>query len=137
MRIYGPNGTALATAPKSTRRAAAAGFSVTEEEEAPKQSAAASPLRSISTIDALLALQGVEDSVERKKRAVAKGRKALDVLDAVKLGLLDGSIDQSTLGRLRVAADGLTQGSGDPGLDAVLGEIDLRVAVELAKAGVR
>jgi len=120
-----------------TRRAAAAGFSVTEEEEAPKQSAAASPLRSISTIDALLALQGVEDSVERKKRAVAKGRKALDVLDAVKLGLLDGSIDQSTLGRLRVAADGLTQSSGDPGLDAVLGEIDLRVAVELAKAGVR
>jgi hypothetical protein len=136
MRIYGSNGTALATAPKSTRRAAAAGFSVTEEEP-PTQSAAASPLRSITTIDALLALQGVEDSVERKKRAVAKGRKALDVLDAVKLGLLDGSIDQSTLGRLRVAADGLTQSSGDPGLDAVLGEIDLRVAVELAKAGVR
>jgi len=136
MRIYGPNGTALATAPKSARRAAAAGFSVTEE-ETQTQSASASPLRSVSTIDALLALQGVDDPIERKKRAVAKGRRALDVLDAVKLGLLDGSIDQSMLGRLRVAADGLTQSSGDPGLDAVLGEIDLRVAVELAKAGVR
>jgi Class II flagellar assembly regulator len=36
-----------------------------------------------------------------------------------------------------VAAEGLTDTSGDAGLDAVLCEIDLRVAVELAKAGVR
>jgi Class II flagellar assembly regulator len=41
------------------------------------------------------------------------------------------------LARLKVAADGLTETSGDPALDAVLGEIDLRVAVELAKAGIR
>ena len=32
---------------------------------------------------------------------------------------------------------GLTEQTGDPGLDTVLGEIDLRVAVELAKAGIR
>ena len=84
-----------------------------------------------------MALQGVEDPAERKKRAVAKGRNALDVLDALKLGLLDGSVDGSTLARLKVAAEGLTEGSGDSGLDTVLGEIDLRVAVELAKAGIR
>jgi hypothetical protein len=34
-------------------------------------------------------------------------------------------------------ADGLTEDTGDAGLDQVMGEIDLRVAVELAKAGVR
>ena len=87
--------------------------------------------------DALLALQGVETATERKKRAVAKGRNALDVLDRLKLGLLDGSLDQSTLARLKVAAEGLTEESGDSGLDAVLSAIDLRVAVELAKAGVQ
>lgn len=43
---------------------------------------------------------------------------------------------QSTLARLKVSAEGLTEGSGNGGLDAVLGEIDLRVAVELAKAGI-
>ena len=59
------------------------------------------------------------------------------MLDQLKVGLLDGSVDQSTLSRLKVAADGLNEASGDPGLDAVLGEIDLRVAVELAKAGIR
>ena len=46
-------------------------------------------------------------------------------------------MDQSTLARLKVASEGLTERSGDAGLDTILGEIDLRVAVELAKAGVR
>ena len=136
MRIYGPNGTALAKAPPAARRTAGATFTVSEQ-ETPRNSAAASSLRSISTLDVLMALQGVEEPAERKKRAVAKGRNALDVLDKLKLGLLDGSVDGPTLARLKVAAEGLTEGSGDPGLDTVLGEIDLRVAVELAKAGIR
>ena len=37
--------------------------------------------------------------------------------------------------RLRAAAANLKSSSGDPGLDAVLSEIELRVEVELAKAG--
>ena len=136
MRIYGPNGTALATAPASARRTAGGTFTVSEE-EAPHNTAAASSLRSVSSLDALMALQGVEDPTERKKRAVAKGRNARDLLDSLKVALLDGSVDSSTLARLKVAAEGLTEGSGDGGLDTVLDEIDLRVAVELAKAGVR
>jgi hypothetical protein len=136
MRIYGPNGAALANAPASARRPAGGKFSVSES-ETPRNSSAASSLRSISTLDALMALQGVEDPTERKKRAVAKGRNALDVLDDLKVAVLDGTLDGSTLARLKVASEGLSEGSGDPGLDSVLGEIDLRVAVELAKAGVR
>ena len=136
MRIYGPNGAALATAPSTARRAAGGSFSVSEQ-ETPRNTSAAGSLRSISTLDALMALQGVEDPAERKKRAVAKGRNALDVLDALKLGMLDGSVDGSTISRLKVVSEGLTEQSGDSGLDTVLGEIDLRVAVELAKAGIR
>ena len=40
-----------------------------------------------------------------------------------------------TWGTLRDAAANLKSSSGDPGLDAVLSEIELRVEVELAKAG--
>ena len=83
----------------------------------------------------MLAMQGVEDSVERRKRSVAKGRSALDVLDDLKIGLLAGSFDSSTVARLRTAAADLKSTSGDPGLDQVLSEIELRVEVELAKAG--
>ena len=136
MRIYGPNGAAQASAPSPARRAASGSFTVSEQ-EAPRSPSAAGSLRSISSLDALMTLQGVEDPAERKKRAVAKGRNALDVLDALKLGLLDGSVDGSTLARLKLAGEGLSEGSGDSGLDTVLGEIDLRVAVELAKAGIR
>ncbi len=66
-----------------------------------------------------------------------EGRNALNVLDDLKVAVLDGTLDGSTLARLKVASEGLTEGSGDPGLDQVLGEIDLRVAVELAKAGMK
>ncbi|HXD44778.1 MAG TPA: flagellar assembly protein FliX [Pseudolabrys sp.] len=136
MRIYGATGTALASTPGAARRSTGATFSVSEQEAALSTGQSAG-LRAISTVDALLALQGIETATERKKRAVAKGRNALDVLDRLKLGLIDGSLDQSTLARLKVAAEGLTDESGDPGLDAVLSEIDLRVAVELAKAGIQ
>jgi len=136
MRVYGPNGTAPAATPASARRTASGSFSVSEQ-DVPRNATGAASLRAISTVDALIALQGVEDPTERKKRAVAKGRNALDVLDKLKLGLLDGGLDQSILSRLRVVSEGLTETSGDAGLDRVLSEIDLRVAVELAKAGVR
>ncbi len=95
----------------------------------------AAPPRATSGIDALLAMQGVEDSTERRRRSVARGRTALDVLDDLKIGLLAGSFDSTTVARLRTAAAELKTTSGDPGLDQVLSEIELRVEVELAKAG--
>ena len=95
---------------------------------------AAAP-RAVGTIDALMALQGVEDPTERRKRAVSRGRTALDVLDDLKLQLLTGSMDSNVIQRLRSAASDLKVSSGDPGLDGVLSEIELRVEVELAKSG--
>jgi hypothetical protein len=131
MRITGPNGAALASAPTSARRAASGTFTLGEQEPSHPAGAAGS-LRAISSLDALLALQGVEDFPQRKKRAVAKG---LDALDSLKVALLDGTVDRGTLARLKVAAEGLTAATGDARLDAVMQEIDLRLAVELAKAG--
>ena len=136
MRINGTNATARASSPAAPRRASSGTFSVAEQ-ETPRGAAAASGLRAVTSLDALIALQGVEDPTERKKRAVGRGRHALDVLDALKVGVLDGSLDASVIGRLKAASEGLRAESGDPGLDGVLAEIDLRVAVELAKAGVR
>ncbi len=102
----------------------------------PNNAAAATGTRSIGGIDTLLALQGIEeDPIERRKRSVARGRTALDVLDDLKMRLLSGNLDASTVARLRDAAANLKSSSGEPGLDAVLSEIELRVEVELAKAG--
>ena len=137
MRIYGPNGTTLGTPTGTARKTNGSGFALPEEELAAAQETRA-PLapRAAAGIDALLALQGIEeDPVERRKRSVQRGKGALDVLDDLKLGLLSGNLDASTIARLRDAAANLKSSSGDPGLDAVLSEIELRVEVELAKAG--
>ncbi len=118
---------------RGVRRAPA--FSLAEP-DAPHAQSAAVALRTLGGIDALIALQGVEDPVERRRRAVKHGRRALDALDELKFGLLAGTLDQATLLRLKSAAADLSDGSGDERLDHVLAEIDLRVAVELAKAGI-
>ena len=80
-------------------------------------------------------MQGIEDPTERRRRSVRQGRIALDALDELKLGLLAGILDVGTLGRLKAAAAGLKEASGDPGLDSVMSEIELRVEVEIAKMG--
>jgi hypothetical protein len=135
MRIFAANGSALAAAAPTARRIGSGTFAVAEQ-EAPRTTTAPATLRTVGGIDALIALQGVEDPAERRRRAVKGGRNALDVLDELKIGLLGGTLDQSTLLRLKSAATDLKGASGDPGLDGVLAEIDLRVEVELAKAGI-
>ena len=132
MRVQGLNGAAAAVTPSAARRTGGGTFRV--DEEGTGRTSSTGGLRTIGSLDALLALQSVEDPTERRKRAVKGGRQALDVLDALKLSVLDGTLDQSVVGRLKSAAEALKGGSGDSGLDAVLGEIELRVEVELAKA---
>jgi hypothetical protein len=134
MRVYGPNGTALATSPAAARRSAGGTFTVAEGSSSQPQTAAVA-LRTLGGIDALIALQGIEDPLERRRRVIKHGRRALDALDEVKLGLLAGTLDQATMLRLKSVAADLKEGSGDERLDSVLAEIDLRVEVELAKAG--
>jgi hypothetical protein len=135
MRIYGPNGTSLGSPSANLRRTSSTGFALPDAASTPEARATTAP-KATANIDALLAMQGIEeDPAERRKRSVQRGRGALDVLDALKIGLLSGNFDASTVSRLRDAAANLKSTSGDPGLDAVLSEIELRVEVELAKAG--
>jgi hypothetical protein len=132
MRIQASNGTAMAAAAPTARRTTSSGFTVNKE-TAPRSSVAAGGPRTVGGIDALIALQGVEDPLERRKRAVKRGQVALDALDELKLGLLGGAFSSATLGRLQSAAAQLKLGSGSAELDAVLAEIELRVEVEIAK----
>jgi hypothetical protein len=135
MRVNGPNGAALASSPAPARRLTGGPFTLGESNASPAPPPTVA-LRTVSGIDALIALQGVEDPLERRRRAVKHGRRALDALDQLKLDLQAGTIEPAALLRLKAVAADLKDGSGDEKLDQVLGEIELRVAVELAKAGV-
>jgi len=134
MRIQGTNAPAAPAASSMARRSASGTFSL-EGESTTRAATATSGMRNIGGIETLLALQGVDESVERRRKAVKRGRTALDALDALKLGLLSGTLDAGALARLKSVAAGLAEQTGDPGLDTVLAEIELRVGVELAKIG--
>jgi hypothetical protein len=135
MRVYGANALKAPAAATAARRTNGATFTVASESA--QAAAASGAARNVSGIDALLVLQGVDDAGERRKRAVRKGRAALDALDELRLGLLSGMIEPASLRQLQALAGDLNGGTDDPRLDVVLAEIELRVGVELAKAGVR
>ncbi|CAN7357307.1 flagellar assembly protein FliX [Phenylobacterium sp. LjRoot219] len=135
MKITGPNGTGSATGPKGARPTGASGFKL----PAMGDSAAAAPSAGVNRtagvmgVDALLALQDVGGPLERKRRAVRRAGRILDVLDEVKLALLDGGLSLGQLDRLRRAVRDERDLTDDPGLEGVLDEIELRAAVEIAK----
>jgi Class II flagellar assembly regulator len=134
MKIYGANALAAPAAAPSARRTAGGTFKLASD--GAQAATASGAVRTVSGIDALLVLQGVEDATERRKRAVRKGRAALDALEELKLGVLSGTLEPESLRRLKVLGGEIQCDTGDPRLDGVLGEIRLRVEVELAKAGI-
>lgn len=88
----------------------------------------------IQGMDALLALQEVDERAERRSKAARHGHSMLDSLEAVRADLLAGVISESRLEALAgLVAD--RKSSGDDRVDSVLEEIELRVKVELAKLG--
>src|ERR1700716_2274841 len=117
MRIFGPGAKPAAAGASAARRATTGTFTLNEGESS-RPTSAPLGLRSIGGIDALIALQGLEDPTERRKQAVRRGRVALDALDELKIGLLGGTLSQATLNKLQAAASFLKEGSGDDGLDS-------------------
>jgi len=96
--------------------------------------APAGPLQSATGIDAILALQGVEDPRIAKKRALKHGRSMLDTLEEMKTDLLTGQVSEGRLNRLMALVTRARQ-QADPDLDALIADIELRARVELAKLG--
>lgn len=136
MRVSGANLAAGVATPAGARRMSAGAFMLPDT-HSPSMARPAAAMWGIGGIDALLALQGLEQAGEQRRRAVKRGRTALDALDELKIGLLGGTLSPATLNRLRDCAAALQDGSGDAGLDGVLNEIALRVEVEIAKMAAR
>jgi Class II flagellar assembly regulator len=136
MKITGPNGAGSASGPRGTRPGASGGgFRLPDVGEAESASPTSGVNRTagVMGVDALLALQDVGGPLERKRKAVRRASRILDVLDEVKLALLDGDLSLSQLERLRRAIRDERGLTDDPKLEDVLDEIELRAAVEMAK----
>jgi hypothetical protein len=114
---------------------AAGGFAVAGSEAAPEAQASTrlAATLNVGSIDALLALQEVGGPMERRRKAVRRAGVILDVLDDLKIAVLDGGIAPAMLGRLIEAVRQERGRTGDDALEGVLDEIETRAAVEMAK----
>lgn len=134
MRVGGPSKVSGATVSGTRRPARADGGGFTlDPEGAATVSSVAAP-EPAAGIEALLALQGIDDPLLAKKKTLKRGHALLDALDAIKADLLAGTVSEGRLNRI-MALVGQARTEVDPALDSIMAEIELRARVELAKMG--
>lgn len=137
MKISGPGGTQSTSAPKRTSRTqgGSSSFAPSSPAPAPASSSVAGtgPVASVGSVEALLALQGDHDETGARQRATERAFSLLDVLDDLKIALLDGGVPRSKLLRLMDLLKARRESVSDPRLEAMLDEVETRAAVELAK----
>ncbi len=95
--------------------------------------AAASAAGPVFGADALLAMQGAPDPAERRRRQVRRANDMLDTLDRLQVALLEGRLPAGQALTLRLSLHNRPEADEDPKLMALVREIEVRAAVELAK----
>jgi hypothetical protein len=135
MKVIGPGGISQTGGPQKAKPSGGSGFRLpgAGEAQGPSQTGGVSATSGIMGVDALLALQDVGGPLERRRKAVSRASRILDVLDEVKVALLEGSLSPHQLERLSRALRDERALTDDPKLEAVLEEIEVRAAVEMAK----
>lgn len=108
------------------------GFADAISSESEAASSAGSP-PAVATVDGLFVLQEISEELLDKKRAAARGEALLDRLEDLRVALLSGSVPRAQLEALRHMLRDRGPLVTDPQLATTMAEIELRVAVELAK----
>jgi hypothetical protein len=90
---------------------------------------------SVNSLSVVLAVQETPDAAKgrARQRARDRGFKMLDFLEEIRAGLLVGAIPKDRLEQLAQMVRAKREQIDDPKLTAILDEIELRAAVELAK----
>jgi Class II flagellar assembly regulator len=99
----------------------------------PERASSAQAAAPVGAMMGLLAVQASGDALERRKRAMRRGRNILDTLDQLKIAILSGRISPAQLETLKAQLHQRAEATEDPGLAEVLAHIELRAEVELAK----
>lgn len=126
-----PSATSRVDRRKASSAAAFAEHLPSDGSETPRSSAAGG----IAAANPLLALQEVDPDDWQAGRTAAYARDLLDDLDELKLALLDGRNGAATLDAIRGRLAARVGSTDDARLKAIVDEIEVRAAVELAKRG--
>ena len=100
----------------------------------PSQSASTQSLATIGLSSVLALQEERETPLERRKRQVRRGLSILDALDAIKRDLVLGQSGEASFSRLSEALALANPADLDTEARGLLRAVDVRAAVELAKA---
>lgn len=100
------------------------------EASAAEQAAPAAPL---SDVGQMLMIQEVSDEEANRKKAIRTAHLTLDALEELRTSILFGEVSESQLQKIQATIARQQSLVMDPHLKSILEDIELRVAVELAK----
>jgi hypothetical protein len=133
MKIEGPRGVGSVGSSRKASASGASGFSLPSE--GPSAAAEATGIMPTLSVDGVFALQAQGFDPNRRGRQVKRASATLDALEGLARAHLEGAAPHAQ--RLQLTAlRAQSEATGDPGLDSVLDDIDVRAAVELAKLDV-
>ncbi|NVJ69643.1 MAG: flagellar assembly protein FliX [Alphaproteobacteria bacterium] len=141
MKISGPGQVQSKTVKKTSRKGSSGGASFSSELSETKSSGGSSAASGVAgagpltSMDAVLALQGVPDATTGRSKGLQRADEMLDLLEEIRKGILLGAIPIPNLRNLAAMARNQRGNTGDPKLDEILADIELRAEVELAKLG--
>jgi Class II flagellar assembly regulator len=127
-----PKGRAYLQPARRTTRPAGFGWAASGPSDASDVEACAAPVPTASA-SPLLALQDIASGMDARAAALAHGEKLLSFLEELRDGWLAGERPADLSARLRRGLANHADASGDAGLDDLVREIELRLAVEAAK----
>jgi hypothetical protein len=137
MRIQGPQGPRPAQSARRSDKTGStgdgSGFASllgTEEGGSPAPAQSARPL---GGIDPLFAVQAADEQGGNRRRARKRAGDILDRLEELRQGLLSGGLSETHLSAIQQTVAEQRDLIDDPALAALLDEIDLLAAVEVAK----
>lgn len=108
-------------------------FRIDQEDGGVSAASQKNSVQPVASVDSLLSLQEVGDQGGGRKRAIHRANSMLDILDDLKIGLLEGNVSVTKLQSLMRYVETKRDQLDDPGLSTVLDEIELRARVEIAK----
>jgi Class II flagellar assembly regulator len=135
MRIETLRPTSVTTAKRAERRGSGTVFSGLLDSSDVSSNAAA-PAQPLNVLTSLIGIQldeNAQDAQRQHLQAVAVARDALDVLQDVQRALVLGTASVTHLQQLRTQLSRGKITSLDPRLSEIAAEIEIRLAVEIAK----
>jgi len=118
------------------KNAGGSNFSSLLAVEETEGAAPVAPMGAVGGVGALLMAQEAGDAMEGRRKNKERAAQMLDKMEQLRLSILEGRVPGAQLRALnQMVAQERTQ-MDDPALHQILDDIELRLAVELAKLGV-